>query len=70
MTMKCNVTIYCGKCLSIMDIKLWGSSKWWGYDNDFPLPHRNSSHRCDNCGELWFSSDCIVEYGEHFIFTR
>jgi len=62
--------IYCSKCNSEITIKLWGNSKWWGYCEEFWLPHRNASHRCNNCEELWFSSDFIVEYNDGYIFTR
>ena len=62
--------IYCEKCNAEIEIEIWGSSRWWGYSEEFLLPHRNASHRCQYCGELWFSSDFIVEYEDGFIFVR
>ena len=60
------VEVLCGCCLIPMNISLWGVFEWWlpRYKEwvgigDYPAPHRNQSHECQNCGKLWLSSDFL-----------
>lgn len=55
--------VICSNCNIEMNIQIWmPASLKWNNDayKDLDIPHQNASHKCQNCGRLWMSTDNLV----------